>query len=171
MKLITCKGCGTQVSKQAVQCHNCSYTLRKPKRGVFGTIIKWSFIGFNLLMLYWLIAGTSSAAETIATSEDEWEAAGATIGTGLGAMFILFIWIVGAFILGLLTYFTKAKPLMIQPQQRVVNNYMVHQPAPQPTPQPQPVYYTAPNPKPVQLKAIPQQVSQRHQALLDDLFG
>lgn len=83
--------------------------LKKPERTIFGKIVKWSFIGFNLLMLYWFVAGMAGASASIDTATSEAEKAGATIGTGLGAMMIIFVWCFGTVILGTLTYFTKAK--------------------------------------------------------------
>lgn len=76
---------------------------------MFGKIVKWSFIGFNVLMLLWLVTGVGGAAENIDNAGSEAERAGAAIGTGLGAMVIIFIWLVGAVILGLMTMLTRAK--------------------------------------------------------------
>lgn len=81
----------------------------KPQRTVVGKICKWSFIGWNLLMLYWFIAGMGAASSHIDSASSEAAQAGAAIGTGLGAMMILFVWGFGTLILGMLTYFTKAK--------------------------------------------------------------
>ena len=109
MALINCKECGTEVSTNALTCPKCGATLRKAKRGVFGQLIKWIFIGFNLLMLWWFVAGMNAATDGIDSAKNEAESAGAAIGTGLGAMMIIFIWVAGAFLLGLFTYFTRAK--------------------------------------------------------------
>ena len=79
----------------------------KPKRTMFGKLVKWSFIGFNILMLLWMIFGVGGAAETIDTAGSDAEKAGAAIGTGLGAMMIIFIWVAGDVVLGLMTLLTK----------------------------------------------------------------
>jgi hypothetical protein len=92
MALIYCKECTTEVSDKALNYPKCGAKLRKPKRTIFGKIIKYTFIGFNLLMLYWMVSGIGAVAETINASSSEANQAGVAIGTGLGAMMILFIW-------------------------------------------------------------------------------
>lgn len=83
--------------------------IEKPKRSLFGKIVKYTFIGFNILMLVWFIGGMASASKGIENATTEAEQAGAAIGTGLGAMFIIFIWIAGAVILGIMAFLTRAK--------------------------------------------------------------
>jgi len=82
--------------------------LRKLKRGFFGKLVKWSFIGFNVLMAIWLIAGMGAATEGMEAMSDA-EKAGTAIGTGIGAAMILVIWVFGDIILGLLVLFTRPK--------------------------------------------------------------
>ena len=109
MALVNCKECSTEVSDKALDCPKCGATLRKPKRTMFGKLVKWLFIGFNILMLLWMIFGVGGAAETIDTAGSDAEKAGAAIGTGLGAMIIIFIWVAGDVVLGLMTLMTRPK--------------------------------------------------------------
>jgi hypothetical protein len=109
MALVNCKECSTEVSDKALDCPQCGATLRKLKRTIFGKLVKWSFIGFNILMLYWMIAGVGGAAETIGTAGSDAEKVGGAIGTGIGAMLILFVWVVGDIVLGLMTLLTRPK--------------------------------------------------------------
>jgi len=109
MALVNCKECGVEVSDKALNCPKCGATLRKPKRTIFGKLVKWSFIGFNILMLLWMIFGIGGAAETIDTAASDAEKAGAAIGTGLGAMMIIFIWVAGDVVLGIMTLLTRPK--------------------------------------------------------------
>lgn len=109
MALINCKECSSEVSEKAVTCPKCGAKLRQPQRGFFGKIIKYTFIAFNILMLWWMIAGVGAASEHIESSTNEAQRAGAAIGTGLGAMMILFIWAIGDVVLGILVLFTRAK--------------------------------------------------------------
>lgn len=109
MALITCKECTAQVSSTALNCPQCGAKLKSPSRGPVGTIIKWLFIAFNVFMLWATIVGLGGASETIDSSATSVERAGATIGTGIGAAFLLFIWVAGAVILGLLTLLTRPK--------------------------------------------------------------
>ena len=109
MALKICKECGTEVSDKALDCPKCGIRLLKPQRTFFGKIIKYTFIAFNILMLLWMLFGVGSAASTIDKQASDAEIAGAAIGTGLGAMFILFIWVTGDFVLGILTLLTRPK--------------------------------------------------------------
>ena len=99
MALVNCIECSAEVSEKALDCPKCGATLRKPKRTFFGKLVKWSFIGFNILMLLWMVFGVGGAAEK----------AGAAIGTGLGVMMIMFVWIAGDVVLGLMTLLTRPK--------------------------------------------------------------
>lgn len=84
-------------------------TQKKPQRSFFGKLIKWTFIGFNLLMLLWMIVGVGGASKQVAEATSEAERAGGAIGTGLGAIMIIFIWVAGAIVLGIFTLLTRAK--------------------------------------------------------------
>ena len=109
MALTNCKECNAEVSEKAYECPKCGATLRKLKRSLFGNIIKFSFIGFNLLMLWWMVVGVGGAAQSIESAGSEAAQAGAAIGTGLGAMMIIFIWVAGDVVLGVLTLLTRPK--------------------------------------------------------------
>lgn len=109
MALVNCKECGAEVSEKAFDCPKCGATLRKPKRSFFGKLVKWSFIGFNILMLLWMIFGIGGAADTVNTAASDAEKAGAAIGTGLGAMMIAFIWVAGDVVLGIVLLLTRPK--------------------------------------------------------------
>lgn len=109
MALVKCKECSAEISEKAFDCPNCGAKLRKPQRTILGKIIKYSFIGFNLLMLFWFVSGMSLASEVVIDASSDAEQAGAAIGTGIGAMIIIMIWVLGDFILGLLTLFTRPK--------------------------------------------------------------
>lgn len=109
MALVKCKECSAEVSNQALDCPKCGARLRKPKRSMFGKLVKYSFVGYNILMLLWFVVGVGSASEEITNSSNDAEQIGAAIGTGLGAMMIIFIWVSGAAVLGLMTLLTRAK--------------------------------------------------------------
>lgn len=82
---------------------------QKPKRTLFGKIVKYAFIAFNIIMLIWLVGGMMSASDGISELNSDAEQAGAVIGTGIGAMLIIFIWVAGDVILGIMTLLTRAK--------------------------------------------------------------
>lgn len=108
MALISCPECQAEVSDTALKCVKCGVQLRKPKRGFFGKLIKWSFIGFNILMAIWLIGGMGAATDGM-DAMSEAERAGAAIGTGIGVALILGIWMIGDVILGLFVLLTRPK--------------------------------------------------------------
>lgn len=109
MALISCPECSASMSDKALKCTQCGVQLRKPTRGVFGKLIKWTFIGFNALMALWLWAGMKAASTAIDASTSEAARAGAAIGTGIGAALIVTLWVAGAVILGLFVMFTRPK--------------------------------------------------------------
>jgi hypothetical protein len=82
MPLINCPDCSSRVSDTALKCPQCGVQLRKPKRGALGKLFKWSFILFNALMLFWLVAGFNAASEKTQALTGA-EQAGAAIGTGI----------------------------------------------------------------------------------------
>lgn len=109
MSLIKCPECNKEVSDSAFKCPHCGKLIKKPKRGIMGKIFLWIFYGFNILMLWWMIAGTSGAAKHIETATSEAERAGAAIGTGLGVIMIIFLWALGDIITGFLAFMTRPK--------------------------------------------------------------
>jgi hypothetical protein len=109
MALIKCPECLAEVSDTALSCAKCGVQLRKAKRSLLGKLIKYTFILFNLIMGWWLVAGMQMATKAVHETSGAAEHAGAAIGTGLGAVMIIFIWVVGDFILGLFVLFTRPK--------------------------------------------------------------
>lgn len=108
MAMMKCPECSVDVSDSALKCPSCGVQLRKPKRGFFGKLVKWSFIVFNILMAIWLVLGVGSGTEGI-ESMSEAEKAGTAIGVGLGAAMILSIWVIGDIIIGLFVLLTRPK--------------------------------------------------------------
>lgn len=105
--MIECPSCQQhQVSTSATSCPSCGAVLRKPKRGIFGKLVVFAFWGFNALMALWIWGGTQSAVKSQAGLSGA-EAAGAAIGTGIGVTLLIFIWLTGATILGLMALLTR----------------------------------------------------------------
>lgn len=107
MALTSCPECNEQISDAAFDCPKCGATLRKPTRTLFGKIAKWAFIGFNVLMLVWLVVGLGAGGEVVQGAKSEAEAAGAAIGTGIGVMLIISTWVSGDFLLGIIVLLTR----------------------------------------------------------------
>ncbi|UWU20157.1 zinc ribbon domain-containing protein [Rhizobium sp. CB3060] len=108
MAMINCPECNNNVSNTAFKCPSCGTQLRKPKRGFFGKLFKWSFVLFNILMFVWLVGGMNAATKGYESLNGA-EQAGAAIGTTLGAAMIVGIWVIGDIVLGLFVLFTRPK--------------------------------------------------------------
>ena len=109
MALVNCPECKTEVSSTAHKCMRCGHVINRPRRSIFGSLVKLAFIGFNLLMLVWLVGGLGAASHHVASAHSDAERAGAAVGTALGASIIIGIWVAGAIILGLFVLFTRPK--------------------------------------------------------------
>lgn len=110
MAMIKCPECSSEVSDSALKCPSCGVQLRKLKRGFFGKLVKWGFIGFNILMVIWLFSYWSSLGDYLAsTSSSDAEKTGAAIGGTIGTGVLFGIWAFGDFILGLFVLFTRPK--------------------------------------------------------------
>jgi hypothetical protein len=81
-------------------------------RSVFGKVIKWIFIAFNILMLIWIISGMVGAGQVSETAVNDAERAGAAIGATLGIGILLVLWAIGDLILGIFVLFTRRKKII-----------------------------------------------------------
>lgn len=108
MAMINCPECQAQVSDSAFKCPKCGVQLRKAKRGFMGKLFKWSFIAFNALMAIWTVGGFNAATKDYDALSGA-EQAGAAIGTGVGMIMVMTVWVIGAVILGLFVLFTRPK--------------------------------------------------------------
>lgn len=109
MALINCPACNEQISATAFDCPKCGHSIRKPKRSIFGKIIKWVFILFNILMLISVINGFGITGDALNSSDAGAEQAGAAIGSAIGMTMLFSLWFFGDVILGLFVLFTRPK--------------------------------------------------------------
>lgn len=81
------------------------------KRGFFGWVFLLLFLAFNAFMLTTCVAGMSSLSrmQTGSAAEEAGRAIGATIGLSM----IMFIWLAGAIILGLIALLTRGSTTVI----------------------------------------------------------
>lgn len=105
MALVSCPECRKEVSDSALRCPSCGKQLRKPRRSIFGVLIKWLFILFNIFMIYALFKGLGGTGEVINNATSEAERAGA----GLGMMAIGTIWVIGDVVIGMLVFLTRPR--------------------------------------------------------------
>jgi len=82
------------------------------KRGFFGWVFLLIFLGFNALMLAWLISYWSIPGEGI-NSADSAKAAGTAIGGTIGTGMLLTVWVFGSIITGLLALVTRGRKTII----------------------------------------------------------
>jgi len=84
----------------------------KRQRGAFGKLIKWLFIGFNIVCAIWVASGLSAVSkiQTHSTAEQIGTHIGATIGfAAIGS-----IWLFGAILLGILVLLTRGDTVIIE---------------------------------------------------------
>jgi NADH:ubiquinone oxidoreductase subunit 6 (subunit J) len=85
------------------------------KRGFFGWVFLMLFFAFNILMLAWLVAYWTQLANITEVSEAA--RTGKAIGGTLASGFLLFLWGMGAVILGLLAILTRGSKRIIEETQ------------------------------------------------------
>jgi hypothetical protein len=84
------------------------------QRGVFGKIFKFCFVAFNLLMVVWLISYWVQIGSMYNGITSEAGRAGASIGATVGTSMLLFLWLCGDVILGLLTFFSRGEKIITE---------------------------------------------------------
>lgn len=86
--------------------------IEKTKRGFFGWVFLSLFWGFNAFMAYGLFEGLGATVDEYGKLTSEAEKAGAAIGTTIGVGMILFLWLIGATLLGLMVMMTRGKKII-----------------------------------------------------------
>lgn len=81
-------------------------------RSLFGKIVKWTFVGFNILMALWLFAGMGAASEGMDQAVNDAERAGTAIGATIGMGLVIGLWAMGDIILGILVLLTRRKKII-----------------------------------------------------------
>jgi hypothetical protein len=86
------------------------------KRGFFGWLFLLLFWAFNALMALWAWTSFSLIHERYVTASGQYSEAqqvGTAIGGAIGGAVILFVWVAGAVILGLLALLTRGRKTVI----------------------------------------------------------
>jgi hypothetical protein len=81
-------------------------------RGFFGWVFLIVFLAFNLLMLAWMVRYWQFVGSVDFGKPGDPVQAGATIGAALATGVILFVWVCGAVITGLLALLTRGRPVV-----------------------------------------------------------
>jgi hypothetical protein len=82
------------------------------RRGFFGWLFLLLFLAFNALMALWLFAYWGELGKIATPSEAE--RVGRTIGGTIGTGLILFFWVSGAVITGLLALLTRGRKTIVE---------------------------------------------------------
>jgi hypothetical protein len=84
----------------------------KHERTAFGKLVKWAFIGFNILMVIWIFGGLTAVSNIEVHSRAE--EVGRAIGSAIGVASLLTLWAVGDVILGFLVAFTRGDKVITE---------------------------------------------------------
>lgn len=91
-------------------------TIEKRRRGVFGKIVATLFWCWQVIMGIWFISYVSDIASTYNGAGSNAERVGTALGGTLGVSVILWTWLFGAIILGLMMLFTRGEKIIITQQ-------------------------------------------------------
>jgi hypothetical protein len=86
--------------------------IEKRQRSFVGQFFYLLFIGFNLLMLVWLVSGFINISGIPA--DTDLERAGRAIGAAIGIGVILTIWVIGAMLLGIVVIVTRGEKVIVE---------------------------------------------------------
>ena len=85
----------------------------KPNRSLVGSVFKWWFIIFNILMIVWIFSIGSETGDAIDESESELDEDVNAAAGGIAMTLICGVWFVGAIIFGMLAMVTKPSGTVI----------------------------------------------------------
>ena len=85
----------------------------KPNRSLVGSVFKWWFIIFNILMIVWIFSIGSETDEAIDESESELDEDINAAAGGIAMTLVCGVWFVGAIIFGMLAMVTKPSGTVI----------------------------------------------------------
>ncbi|MBZ9927773.1 hypothetical protein FJW04_22005 [Mesorhizobium sp. B2-7-3] len=88
--------------------------IEKRKRGFFGMIFWWMFLAFNALMGLWIFYAIKLSSEHYQATTDAAGQAGTAIGGTLAVGMLLWLWVFGDIILGLLVALSRGKKVTIE---------------------------------------------------------
>lgn len=81
----------------------------RAKGGLVHQIFRWSFFGFNLLMLVWLVSYIASTGKLKAAAASAADKATLAQAIAVGGGVVLGVWLFGAVLLGLLSSLTRPR--------------------------------------------------------------
>ena len=84
----------------------------KRERSFAGKLIKWAFVGFNILMAVWIVGGLYSVSKIPVHSVAQ--QIGSSVGAAIGVTMLLILWALGDLILGILVLVTRGNKVIIE---------------------------------------------------------
>ncbi|KQZ29134.1 hypothetical protein ASD50_18250 [Mesorhizobium sp. Root552] len=84
------------------------------KRGFFGMVFWLMFLAFNALMALWLVFTIKSASDQFQATSDAASQAGTAVGGTIATGVLLWIWVFGDIILGLLVMLSRGRKVTIE---------------------------------------------------------
>ncbi|WP_428486581.1 hypothetical protein [Rhodopila sp.] len=82
------------------------------QRGFFGKLVSIVFWGWQLLMVLWAISYLSMVGQQYGAGSEA-ARAGTAFGGTIGISVILWVWLIGAVILGMMMFFTRGEKVII----------------------------------------------------------
>lgn len=86
--------------------------VERRQRGFFGRIFQILFWLFNILMLIWLFTSLAGMGEVATKATSDAEKAGAGLGIIVGLGIILWTWLIGGLVFGLMMYASRGKKVI-----------------------------------------------------------
>lgn len=84
------------------------------KCGFFGWLFLLIFLGFNALMLLWLVSYWGSLGGSISAADSDAAVAGTAVGGVIATTMLLFVWVCGSVITGLLAILTRGRKTIVE---------------------------------------------------------
>ncbi|MEO1406069.1 MAG: hypothetical protein AAFV54_06220 [Pseudomonadota bacterium] len=85
--------------------------IERRQRGFFGRIFQVLFWLFNILMLLFLVSAIAGMGDVANDAMSDAEKAGAGLGMFLGLGIILWTWLIGGLVFGLMMYASRGKKI------------------------------------------------------------
>lgn len=93
-------------------------TVIKNKRGFFGWVFLSLFLLFNVVMALWVVGAWQASNDLASNTTDQATQTGIAIGGFIAGAALLWIWLFGAIITGLLAFLTRSGKTVAEERQR-----------------------------------------------------
>lgn len=101
------------IAQDTLQPSGTQITVEKRQRGFFGKIVSIVFWGWQVVMAFWFVSYLVDISQQYGQIPSDAGRIGTTIGGTIGVSIILWVWLFGAIILGLMMFFTRGEKITI----------------------------------------------------------